>query len=394
MTVGIICEYNPFHNGHLYQLEKAREMGADKIVCVMSGNFVQRGECAYFDKWFRAECAVKAGADVVLELPLPWSMSSAENFAFGAVSLLSEFGIDALSFGSEYDDVESLRRCADALDDSNVAMRIKELMAKGKSYPGAVSSAVCEICGETCEKILSSPNSTLGVEYIRALNKISPDIKVWPVKRIGAEHDGDVPSGVFASASKIRSSGEIADSAEYIPENLLKLYSDRITEGFGAASMKKAERAILSTLREMDKQEYSNYVTDETGLAQRIYKCVKTATSLEELAVNVKSKNYTLSRVRREILNLFLRIDKGFCKMAPPYLKILSVNEKGLCLLGEAAAETPLPIITRNSETSNLSGFAKEIFELQCKSSDKYGLFTDNVMPCGLEQSNSIKIIR
>ncbi len=394
MTVGIICEYNPFHNGHLYQLKKAREMGADKVVCVMSGNFVQRGECAYFDKWFRAECAVKAGADVVLELPLPWSMSSAENFAFGAVSLLSEFGIEALSFGSEYDDAESLRKCAEALEDSRVVMRIRELMAEGKSYPASVSSAVSEFYGEECAQILSSPNSTLGVEYIRALNKISPDTKVWPVKRIGAEHDGIESSGVFASASKIRSSVEISDFAEFIPKNLLKLYSGRINEGYGAASMKNAERSILSSLREMEKQEYLNFVTDETGLAQRIYKCVKEAASLEELTMNVKSKNYTLSRVRREILNLFLRVDKEFCRMSPPYIKILSVNGTGLRLLGDAAARTDLPIITRNSEASNLSGFAREIFELQCKASDKYGLFADNVMPCGLEQSNSIKIIR
>ena len=142
---GIVCEYNPMHKGHIYHIEETRKNGATHIVCVMSGNFVQRGECAFLDKWSRADIAVHSGADLVVELPTPWSADSAENFAFGAVYLLSCLGIDMLSFGSEEEDAELLKRCAEALDDEKTADLLKKKMSSGLSYPAAVCEAVGEL---------------------------------------------------------------------------------------------------------------------------------------------------------------------------------------------------------------------------------------------------------
>ena len=145
MVTGIVCEYNPFHKGHLYQIEKAKSMGADKIVCVMSGNFVQRGECAFFDKHIRAKAAVMSGADVVIDLPTPWAMASAETFARGSIGLLQSFGIDALSFGCENDDEILLRACADKLKDEQTGLLIKKYTADGLSYPETVSISLVSL---------------------------------------------------------------------------------------------------------------------------------------------------------------------------------------------------------------------------------------------------------
>ena len=219
MTTGIVCEYNPFHNGHLYQIERAKAMGSDSIVCVMSGNFVQRGECAFFDKHTRAKAAIMSGADVVIDLPTPWAMASAETFARGSIGLLESFGIDALSFGCESDDENLLRACASKLGDGETGRLIKRYTAEGSPYPLAVSKALTETLGERAGEIISSPNNTLAIEYIRHL---SDSIKLLPVKRIGADHDSDRAKDSIASASLIRSKS-LKESLSYIPENLITL---------------------------------------------------------------------------------------------------------------------------------------------------------------------------
>ena len=254
MITGIVCEYNPFHNGHLYQIEKARAMGADRIVCVMSGNFVQRGECAFFDKHTRARAAVMCGADVVIDLPTPWAMASAETFARGSIGLLEAFGIEALSFGCETDDEALLRNCADKLKSDEASELIRKYTAGGASYPVAVSKALTEVLGEKAGEVISSPNNTLAVEYIRHL---SESVRLLPVRRQGADHDSDTANEGIASASLIRSLGLGEDSFSYVPERLLSLYkqADRYRLDY-------CERAVISALRLMEREEYSLYVSD------------------------------------------------------------------------------------------------------------------------------------
>ncbi len=396
MIAGIVCEYNPFHNGHLYQLEMTKKQGADGIVCVMSGNFVQRGECALLDKWKRAELAVKNGADVVIDLPVPWAVSSAESFARGGVYLLSQFGVDVISFGSETEDREKLLLAAESKDNSQVLELTRRYMSEGYSYPLSLHNAVKEIYGGDVADIISSPNSTLAVEYLRQIKSFGA-VVFLPVKRKGAAHDSKESEGVFLSASKIREEinrGNIDAVVGYISENALRIIKEEISEGFAPCTMKQNERAILSALRQLDKDDLSRYISDEQGLVSRIYESVNQAECLEQLYSLAKSKNYTHSRIRREALNAYLGVEKDISKLTPPYIRILAVSEKGLSLLSSAKKNSAIPIVTKHGEMQNLDAFSKRIYELQCSSTDKFALFSPKVRPCGLEQKSSMLIIK
>jgi len=392
LTYGIVCEYNPFHNGHKYHLEKTKTDTDSFAVCVMSGNFVQRGECALIDKWQRAAAAIKGGADIVLDLPTPWAVSSAENFARGSVFILSAFGIDMLSFGSETEDKELLKLCAEATENEDVTLLIRKYMAEGMNYPSALAESVAEICGENAKKVISSPNSTLGVEYIKWLRAYAPEKDFLPVKRFGTDHDSNSTANGFASASKIRSmTGE--DVSSFVPDFADEMLKKNINDGT-VHSLLKAERAVLSSLREMPKEEYAYYVTDDSGLASRIYEGVKRAKSLNELYEKAKSKNFTHARVRREVLNLYLRIPRDICRETPPYIKILAANERGLALLSEAKKSSPVPFVTKHGDRESLSDFGKAVYDLQCTCTDKFALMCDNIRPCGEEQRSSMIIIK
>lgn len=386
MITGIVCEYNPFHKGHLYQIKKAKAMGADKIVCVMSGNFVQRGECAFFDKHLRARAAVMSGADVVIDLPTPWAMASAETFARGSIGLLQSFGIDALSFGCENDDEELLIACAKRLKDQQTGLLIKKYTADGLSYPEAVSKAMTESLGDKAGEILSSPNNTLAIEYIKQL---SDDVKLLPVKRKGASHDSDTAKDNIASASMIRKLRLNDDSLSFVPDYLVPLYKQ--ADNY---SVSNCERAVLSALRLMSKDEFSLFVSDTNGLDMRIYDSLQTANSLESLYAMAKSKNYTHSRVRREVMNLWLKVRRDYSEGIPPYIKILAVSEKGLSLLSSAKNNSDLPIITKHSEAKKLVGKALEIYEAECRNTDLFSLCCEKIKECSLEKKHSVIIVK
>lgn len=394
MLAGIVCEYNPFHKGHLYQLEKTRQAGADTVICVMSGNYVQRGECAFLDKWKRAEAAVRLGADIVIDLPVPWAVSSAENFARGSICLLHNLGVDTVSFGSECDDKEKLLLAAKSVDDEAVVLLTKKYMSSGSTYPLALSFAVDELYGNEIADIISSPNSTLAVEYIRQIFKYE-GMDFLPVKRKGAAHDSDDTEAEYLSASTIRQ-GVYGDENLFsaLPEHSEYLLRAEFKKGFSPCLLKNNERGILSSLREMSITELEKYVSDENGLSGRIYDGVRAAVSLDELYEKIKSKNYTRSRVRREVLSSYLKIDKQTAAEMPPYIRILAVSEKGLSVLADVKKNSALPIVTKHSEMQKLNEKSKYIYELQCSSTDKFALFSPRVRECGLEQKSSMLIIK
>ncbi len=279
---------------------------------------------------------------------------------------------------------------------------LPQLLPMQKDFPASAWEVVISGClnkmgrrpfyGKKEKEVLTSPNSTLAVEYIRALNKISPDVRLLPVKRKGSGHDSEEIIGDTASASKIRAFESLSEVADYMPEKAYTLIGEAFGEGNGPYIMKTGERAVLSTLREMKKEEYSCYVTDSSGLANRIYEAVQTADSLDSLYEKAKSKNYTHSRIRREVMNLFLKIPKGMSKEKVPYMRILAVSEKGISLLGKAKENSAVPIITRHSEMAGLTERGKEVYALQCASTDKFSLFTEKIRECSLEQKNSMKI--
>ena len=389
MIAGIVAEYNPFHNGHLYHINKVKEKGAEHIVCVMSGNYVQRGECACLDKWSRAEMAVRNGADVVIDLPTPWACASAETFARGAVGLLVDFGVDFISFGSECDSKEQLLSCLEALENEKVKENFRKNMADGMNYPKALTLALQSECGNETAEILLSPNSTLGLEYLKALKSYGRENDFLPVLRVGAGHDSENVKDGIASASFIREKLFLEDVAAYLPESAVRIITDENEKGFAPCSLRTNERGILSFLREIPKEEYSLYISDENGLSDRIYSALKTATTLSELYDSVKVKNYTHSRIRREILMLYLRCNRELSEGTPPYMKILAASEKGITLLRGAKENSTVPVITRHAERESLTDKGKAVYDFECTATDKFSFFSERIRESGLEKSKS-----
>jgi len=373
-TAAVICEYNPFHYGHRYQLEQTRALGATHIVAVMSGNFTQRGDVAIFDKYARARAALENGADLVLELPTRFSLSAAEGFARGAVSIIEALGcVDMLSFGSECGDVAALKEAAGAAEYAVHTDVFKEAMRRGANFPAALSKAVQSFYTPDVYEVLSSPNNTLGVEYIKALDDIGSGIQPVTVQRDGADHDSDEETKRFASASLIRKKilgGE--DYSEFAP------VIDEPT-----ADIKRLETAILAKLRGMRQSEFESVYDAAQGLGERLYKAVRRANSLDELYFLTKTKRYTLARIRRAVLCCLLDIDKKLLSEPIAYIRILGMNTRGREIL--SAAQCGLPIDTSLKNLSKQSREAHRQAAQEERWGDIYSLAFAKPRQCGYE---------
>ncbi|MBQ8181614.1 MAG: nucleotidyltransferase family protein [Ruminococcus sp.] len=380
---GIICEYNPFHNGHLYHIRETRKNGTTHIAAVMSGNFVQRGDTAYMDKLERARLAVRSGADLVIELPVQYSLSSAEKFAEGAVYLLDSLGVvDEISFGSECGSVEKLFEAMETIEltASLHEKDIRQIMEKGYTYPRALSSVINgkspEIAG-----IITSPNNMLAIEYLRALKKFDSSVKPFTIRRAYASHDGITHENGFASASFMREQLAEFNDASAISEYTTPLWADAIANAIRngtTASMQRLERIMLYKLRSTTADEIECISDVGQGLENRIYGA-RMAGSLEELLFTVKTKRYTMSRIRRIMLCLLLGITKDDMKQLPAYGRILAFNERGKEILAKAKNSTKIPFSTSIAKLSQLNETAERFAELEIRASDVYGLAMETV---------------
>lgn len=379
IIAGIVSEYNPFHLGHMFHIETTRSMlGEDAlIVCVMSGDFTQRGDFAAFEKHARAEAALRCGADLVLELPLPWALSSAENFAYGAVSILECLGcVTHISFGSEAGEVKPLENMAEALLSEGVDELIKAELKKGVSYAAARQKAIKNKLGDNAD-ILDSPNNILGIEYIKALKKLNSSIVPVTLKRVGAGHD----SGELletASASKIRAMLKKEEEPwNFVPDEAKSVFRREIEAGRAPVFIENCESAVLSSLRKMNKKDFAILDRGEEGLTDRLYRFALKEPTLESVLMNTKTKRYALSRIRRLVLRAYLGIPDDFYGM-PPYAKILGLNDSGREVLKRSSKEFLL--ITKPAEGNKLSGEKKYLFELEAAAKDLYVLAYPNSM--------------
>ncbi|MBO5185051.1 MAG: nucleotidyltransferase family protein, partial [Clostridia bacterium] len=305
---GIISEYNPFHNGHLYHIEQTRKSGATHIVCAMSGNFVQRGDCACADKYIRAKAAVLSGADLVVEIPTPWACSGAENFARGGVSILASLGIDVLSFGCETDELSLLEKTASAVDSPLISQSVRTLVSAGNTYPAALQKSIEAVFGKAAADILSSPNNTLAVEYIRQREKLSAKFELLAVRRKSAGHNDEyLPENCIASASALRKLPQLEKMKNYIPQAMLTELTQAEKSGLFPCLLENADRVILAFLRRMTLEEMKKYISDENGLAERLYSFSRTAQSTAVVIKQVKVKSITEAAVRRAVLSCFLK---------------------------------------------------------------------------------------
>ncbi len=380
---GIICEYNPFHNGHLYHINETRKNGATHIVAVMSGNFVQRGDVAIMDKLERARLAVRSGADLVIELPVQYCLSSAENFAAGAVYLLDSLGaVDEVSFGSECGDVEKLRSAMDAVDLTAMVHSddIREIMEKGYTYPRALTSVLKGTEPEVAE-IISEPNNLLAIEYLRALKNMSCAMMPFTVKRINSAHDSHETENGFASASLLREMLEYDNDTASIAEFTPQLWQDAIAAAVSKgeiASLNRLERVLLYKLRSCSVEEIKEIDDVAQGLENRIYGA-RMAGSLDELLFTVKTKRYTMARIRRIMLKLLIGVKKDDMSQLPPYGRILAFNERGREILAKAKNVAKIPYAASLAKLSQVSEIAERFVELEIRASDIYGLALDTV---------------
>ena len=334
-SVGIISEYNPFHSGHRYQIEKARELsGADCTIAVMSGNFVQRGDVSVFSKYERARCAVLGGADIVFELPAYFSLKSAEGFAKGGIAMLKALGADAVSFGAESDDLTLLKETAKILKEEKGDFKsvLKEALKSGKSFAAARSDALSSVFRDGAAAILK-PNNILATEYLAAMNELEFTPEVIPVKRVGAEHDSDNATQYIASASHIRKMlSKKEDISQFVPT---------LPDG-DAVYLKDFEKLLLYSVITACEGEKITGAGD--GLWQRILSAPKE--SLDSLLAHAKTKRFALSRIKRFLINLMLHNTLPD-NLSPTYLRILALNQRGAAFIKENAKNFTLPIILK-----------------------------------------------
>lgn len=387
-TVGIIAEYNPFHNGHLYQLKKAKEItGADFAVVVMSGDFTQRGTPAVFDKYTRCRLSLLAGADLCIELPVVYATASAELFAKGAVSLLSALGVDALCFGSECGELAPLREIASLLFAEPPAYKeaLNKALKEGLSFPSARAVAVrkCAHAGSlsgadvTASDVLASPNNILGIEYLKALLALEKNGQHAPVPyTIKRKGDGYLSHTLseesFCSAMALRKG--IAegnpDLLRYVPESIRQEFSDTCQTKSALCADDFSGMLFYKLLSEKD-SGYDSYLDVSSDLSDKIRKNLGTFTTFSAFCENsLKSKDITLTRVYRSLLHILLSIKKEDLPAAAPYARILGFREASFEVFGCLSKEN-IPLLSRLKDASSLlspealSCLSKDIFAAQ-----------------------------
>ena len=364
-TVGIICEYNPLHLGHAFQMERLRALlGEDTaVICVMSGNYVQRGEPAVLDKFTRARGAVLAGADLVLELPVTRVLSSAEGFAMGGVEVLDRlFCVDYLSFGSESGDGETLLVGAEMTLDAGFDEKLKEKLAQGLSYAAARQKTLAEATGQA--DFARKPNVILGLEYCRALLMRNSRIKPLVLKREGDYHEKSL-EGKFPSATALRSAMEDDTWLSYVPEGVRELFRQA-----PRYSLSAGERAVLARLRSMPEEAWEKTAHGSEGLWRKVMKNVRSLSTVEEILEASLSKRYPRTRLSRLLLCAYLGIGAEMLKEPLTYTRILAFSPKGRRLLRTAKEQGDLVLLNPGERPES-----RDLWERERRLGDLYSLF-------------------
>lgn len=369
----IIAEYAPFHYGHKYLIDQARKAGADRVLAIMSGSFTQRGDVAICDKHSRTKTALENGVDLVLELPARYSLTSAAGFARGAVEIANALGcVDMLAFGSESGDAAALKEASGAIEYCVHNEFFDNLIRRGNSYPAALQKTLLEFYTDDVAELISSPNNTLAIEYMNALDSLGSSIKPFTVKRFGAAHDSD-EDGKYLSGSAIRrriAAGE--DYSQFAPPINAPV-----------ADISRLERAILASLRNMRHDDFERIADCAGGLGDRLYKAVRRGNSLSGIYFMTKTKRYTLARIRRAVLCGFLGVDKDISREKCAYIRILGMNSRGKEIL--SLANCSLPIDTSLKALSKTSPKARFQAEFEAHITDIFSLALKEPLPCGVD---------
>ena len=374
--VGILCEYNPLHLGHARQISMIRESGGEDtaVVCLMSGNFVQRGYPAVFDKMLRARAALEAGADLVLELPVQYALSSAEGFAGGAVSILGKF-CDEMSFGAEHPDPEGLMATAEALLSPDFSRHLRTHLDAGLSFPAARARALADMGAD--ENLISSPNDILAVEYCKAILSQNSPMRPAPIHRPGSYHDV-LADPENPSATALRALIENGEAFRpYVPTDIFA--------NAPVHTLKTGERAILARLRTMTDGEFEALPYGSEGLWRKLMHECRQQNTLEDILTAVKSKRYTRSRLDRMVMCAFLGLTKDDLASPAPYCRVLGFTKRGQQVLHTAKARTPIYNVGQRIDSPQ--------WALEQRCNDLYGLFAEKTEPAGLEPKRRVIVM-
>ena len=378
-TAGIIVEYNPLHAGHCLLMERVRaRLGPESsVICVMSGNFVQRGDFALTHRLARAEAAVKSGADLVLELPLPWAVFSAERFADGGVRTLAATGVVThLAFGSECGDAEALGRVAAGLRDPAFSPFLRRELETGVSFAAARQRAAEALLGREDGALLGTPNNILGIEYCKSLQAIRAPIRPLTVRREGAAHDGEAVDGI-ASASAIRQllqSGGRERALDLMAPAMREVFLREELVGRAPVFAETCQRSVLAKLRTMTREEFDALDEGNEGLGNRLFGVSRTAATMAELLGAAKTKRYAYTRLRRMVLWAYLGLTPAEMPAEVPYLRVLAANHAGCALLAQMKRTASVPVLTKPADVRKLSGAAQTLFALEARAADLYAL--------------------
>ena len=392
-VAGIVCEYNPMHTGHIYHIGKTKESASDGVVCCMSGNYVQRGEPAFLDKWTRAEIAVINGADLVIEIPSPWSLDSAENFAKAGVFLLDRIGCDVLSFGAESFDQKTIDDILSVSDLPSFSASLSSYIKSGYPYPSAFSKAVDHNLGCRVSDFISRPNNLLALEYCKAIRYYDSSMQVLAVDRVDSDHTSKTTEGEYISSTAIRTSESLKYLSSYLADGVTDKIDELSEKNRFPIKTSAAEKAVLYSVSLLSKDETENYCGDKE-LAGRLFSAFKKASTYEELIRFSKTKAYTEAKIRRSLMRCFLKIPAHLSKENVPYIHALAANGKGLSILSDASKSSDLSIVTKHSERRMLSGFGREVYDIECSASEAYGCFAPKFVYRGSEQKHSIKVMK
>ncbi len=377
-VVGLIAEYNPFHNGHQYHIEKAKEVAnADFAVVVMSGNFVQRGAPAIMPKHLRAEMALKSGADLVIELPVCYATGTAEQFAYGAVSLLHKLGcVDAICFGSECGDINALSELAKILcaESSEYKVALQTALRSGMSFPLARQKSLDKLYPNcNYSQLLSEPNNILGIEYLKALYRLGSNIEPLTIQReVSHYHDTELQTQ-FSSASALRNTiadgdftklyGQIPSACMLSLEKAYKVRYPVYTDDFSLLLKYKLLNETLKTL-----VEYAD-VSEE--LANRIYNRLNDYVSFEQFCRLLKTKEITYTRISRALIHILLGVKKSDYEEIE-YARVLGFRSSSSVLLSELKQSSSIPLITKLNKVEILSESARYILKIDIYASNIY----------------------
>ena len=382
--VGLICEYNPLHSGHAYQMEQIRKQDpAAAIVCLMSGHATQRGELAIADRYTRAAMAVACGANVVLELPYPYSAASAAYFAGAGVAVLDALGVDQLSFGSESADVDLLDRAAALTQSEAFLSCVKERQRRGE---GSAQAYFAELGARLeGEEYRFLANDILALEYIRAIRAIDSKMTPAPILREGSAYRAQqTEAGRHPSATALRAlltKGKINDSLDFMPESAKDILEKSIESGMAPTDMRKIDAAILTFFRLQDPAFTAQMAEMQGGLSHRLHDAAMRAGSCAEMIAMASAKSYPTARLRRAILYALTGVMAQDLMTPPAYLNLLAVNGVGRELVREWKKSSPIPVVAKPADAAAISDAAKRQASLALSLDALFTMVTPQAYP-------------